>query len=143
MEIILSIFSRIAIYLGPYTRGVQIMSFNRLMKYFKKLKKRTRSNLKRYESEKSILNYVVNQRKKKEIMWSNVKSSRKKESKDFYEKDKSVLAKNNSTPTNSTPALSRTSSLNNTTQIIVATQKFDDDQTLSISWTNITKTNMK
>ena len=65
MEIILSIFSRIAIYLGPYTRGVQIMSFNRLMKYFKKLKKRTRSNLKRYESEKSILNYVVNQRKKK------------------------------------------------------------------------------
>ena len=76
-------------------------------------------------------------------MWSNVKSSRKKESKDFYEKDKSILAKNNSTPTNSTPALSRTSSLNNTTQIIVATQKFDDDQTLSISWTNITKTNMK
>ena len=65
MEIILSIFSPIAIYLGPYTQGVQIMSFSRLMKYFKKLKKRTRSNLKRYESEKSILNYVVNQREKK------------------------------------------------------------------------------
>ena len=61
-------------------------------------------------------------------MWSNVES---------------ILSKNNSTPTNSTPALSRTSWLNNTTQIIVATQKFDDDQTLSISWTNITKTNMK
>ena len=143
MEIILSIFSRIATYLGPYIRGVQIMSFKRLMKYFEKLKKRTRSNLKRYESEKSILNYVVNRRKKKEIMWSNVKSSRKKESKDFYEKDKNILAKNNSTPTNSTPALSRASSLNNTTQIIVTTQKFDDDQTLSISWINITKTNMK
>ena len=82
MEIILSVFSRIATYLGPYIRGVQIMSFKRLMKYFEKLKKRTRSNLKRYESEKSILNYVVNRRKKKEIMWSNVKSSRKKESKD-------------------------------------------------------------
>ena len=76
-------------------------------------------------------------------MWSNVKSSRKKESKDFYEKDKNILAKNNSTPTNFTPALSRASSLNNTTQIIVTTQKFDDDQTLSISWINITKTNMK
>ena len=54
-------------------------------------------------------------------MWSNVKSSRKKESKNFYEKYKSILAKNNSTPTNSIPALSRTSSLNNTTQIIVPT----------------------
>ena len=91
-----------------------------------------RSNLNCYESEKSIKNYV-----------GKCKSSRKKKKKDFYGKIKNVSAKTNSTPTNSTPALSRTNLLNNTAKIIVATQMFDGDQSPSIYWINITKTNMK
>ena len=53
-----------------------------------------------------------------------------------------ISAKNNSTPAQSTPALSRTGSLNNTKQIIVATQTFYDDQTPSVSWL-ILQTNVK
>ena len=82
-------------------------------------------NLKCYESEKSIKNYV-----------GKCKSSRKNKIKYFYGKIKNVLAKNSSTPTSSNPALSKTNLLNNTAQIIVATQ-------FTISWINITKTNMK
>ena len=68
----------------------------------------------------------------------------KRRDKGFYGRSKNISAKNNSTPTNSTPpALFRTSSLNNTLHIIVATKTFVDDQTPSISWLYITKTNMK
>ena len=49
-------------------------------------------------------------------------------------KEHRISAQNNSTPAMSTPALSRTGSLNNIKQIIVATQTFDDDQTPSVSW---------
>ena len=78
------------------------------------------------------------------------KISKKKEKKTQYGSSKNISVRNNSTPTNSTPALlSGTSPLNNmnTTQqmeiIVVAKQTFDDVQTLSISWINITKTNIK
>ena len=50
---------------------------------------------------------------------------------------KSISSKINSARINSTPpALSRTSSLNNTTNIIMATKMFDEDQTSSIFWMN-------
>ena len=49
-------------------------------------------------------------------------------------KEHRISAQNNSTPAMSTPALSRTGSLNNIKQIIVATQTSDDDQTPSVSW---------
>ena len=53
------------------------------------------------------------------------------------EKLKTFQPKNNSGTTNSPPALSRRSSINNTTQIIVVTQTFDGDQTQSVSWIKI------
>ena len=81
---------------------------------------------------------------------STKKKKKKKEKKTLYGTSKNISVRNKSTPTNSSPALlSGTSSLNNmnTTQqmeiIVVAKQTFDDDQTLSISWINITKTNIK
>ena len=50
---------------------------------------------------------------------------------------KSISSKINSARINSTPpALSRTSSLNNTTNITMATKTFDEDQTSSIFWMN-------
>ena len=57
MEVILLIFCCLAVCLGSYTR-VQAMNFSWLVKYFKKQKWRTKSNLKRYKSEKNIKNYV-------------------------------------------------------------------------------------
>ena len=85
----------------------------------------------------------MNRNKTLEIMWINVQVQEKKERKGFYGRSKNISAKNNTTPTKSTPALSRISSLNNTTQIIVATQTFDYDQTWLTSWIAIAKTNMK
>ena len=45
----------------------------------------------------------------------------KKKRNNFYERIKSISATNNSTPTNSAPALSKTSSLSNTVHMIVGT----------------------
>ena len=105
MKVIWSSFAILHCVLG-LTQGVQTMTFGWLMKYFKKQKwRRTKSNLKRYELQKNI--YV-----------GKCKSSRKKKRKDFNGRIKNISAKNNTTLTNSTPALSRTNSLNNTTQII-------------------------
>ena len=76
-------------------------------------------------------------------MWIKVKAQEKKKRKRFYWRSKNISAKNNPAPTKSTPALFRTSLLNNTTQIIIAMQMLDDDQTRSNSWITIAKTNMK
>ena len=62
----------------------------------------------------------------------NVNVQEKRREKAFIEEAKI----NNSRPTNSTPpTLSRISLPNDTTQIIVAKQTFDEDQILSILWT--------
>ena len=66
-----------------------------------------------------------------------------KKTEDSFGGSKNILAKNKSTTTNSTSAVSRKNSLNNSTQITVATQTFDDNQAPSISRINITKINMK
>ena len=72
---------------------------------------------------------------RKTYMLVDIKARKKKEKKrkGFYGRSKNISGKTNSTPVNSIPALSRRSSLNNTSQIIVATQTFDDNQTPSIS----------
>ena len=101
--------------------GTQIMTLSLMMKYLKK--RRTRSKLKYYQSGKSIRNYM-----------GKYKSSRQKKRKGFYRKKENILANSKITLTNSMSVLYRTSSLNSTTQIIVATQTFDDNQTPSISW---------
>ena len=77
----------------------------------------------------------MNDIKTVEIMWVNVKVGEKRREK--------AWAKKNCTTSNFTPDLSRKSSLNNTTQTLEATQTFDDDQTQSMSWINISKTNTK
>ena len=79
------------------------MNFSWLMKYFKKQKHRTRSNL------KIIWVKVKAREKRREGLRKRLKA---------YERSKNIKGKNNSTPTNFTLALSRTSSLNNTTKII-------------------------
>ena len=76
-------------------------------------------------------------------MWIKVKAQEKKKRKRFYWRSKNISAKNSAAPTKSTPALFRTSLLNNTTQIIIAMQMLDDNQTRSNSWITIAKTNMK
>ena len=63
--------------------------------------------------------------------------------KGFYERYKNISAKNNFTPTNHAPALFKIISLNNTTQTVLATQTFDDNQTLPTFWINAARTNMK
>ena len=87
------------------TPGFQTMTFSRLMKYFKQQKWRKRIDLKHYELEKNIWNYV-----------GKYKTTRKKKRRDFYGRTKNILAKNNSTPADSTLAFSKTSLLNNTTK---------------------------
>ena len=82
--------------------------------------------------EKKKRNYII----KSKSWWKNKR-------KGFSGRSKNIRAKKNCTTTNFTPALSRTSSLNNTTQTLEATQTFDDDQTPSMSWVNITKTSME
>ena len=85
------------------------MTFGWLMKHFKKQKWRIRSNLNRYESKKNIRNYV-----------GKCKSSTKEKREGFHGRIKNISAKNNSTPTKSTPAFNqgklaqqqRTNSLN-------------------------------
>lgn len=86
------------------------MTFRWLMKYFQIQQWRTRSNFKGYESEKNSSNYE-----------GNKKVRDKKKRNNFYERIKSISATNNSTPTNSAPALSKTSSLSNTVHMIVGT----------------------
>ena len=114
------------------TQVVQKIIFSWLTKYFKKQKWRTRIKVHCYESERNVRNYV-----------GKCKSKWKKKGKGFYERYKNISAKNNFTPTSHTPALSRISSLNNTTQTVLATQTFDDDQTLPTFWINVARTNMK
>ena len=70
---------------------------------------------------------VINQSNMLEIMRVNIKvqkkkkkKKKKKKRKGFYGRSENIAAKNNSTPTNCIPALSSTSSLINTTKIIVA-----------------------
>ena len=60
--------------------GTQIMTLSLMKKYFKK-KRRARSNLKHYQSDKSIKNYV-----------GKCKSSRQKKRKGLYRKNKNILA---------------------------------------------------
>ena len=86
---------------------------------------------------------AMNQSKALEIMWVNVKIPEKRREKGFMKEVKTIQARTTlHLPTLS--ALSMTSSLNNsTTQIILATQAFCDNQTPSISLINITKTTMK
>ena len=97
-------FCRIAVCLGLWIQAIILGEI--LMKYQKKQKWRTRSNFKCYESEKNIGNYV-----------GKYKSLRKKRWKSFYGRIKNILAKSKSTPTISTSALSRTSTLKNVTPI--------------------------
>ena len=62
------------------TRGLQVLNFMWLMKISKKKKKwRTTSNLKRYESEKKITNYV-----------GKCNSWIKKNREDFYGRNESI-----------------------------------------------------
>ena len=103
-----------------------------ILTFFCRIKKqncRTRSNSKRY----------MNQRKRSEIV-GKCKSSKIWKRKGFRGRSKAISAnQSHTTSTNSILALFRASSLLNqlqlqqhipTTQIIVATQTFDDDQTL-------------
>lgn len=64
-------------------------------------------------------------------MLPNVKIRERKRKKAFVQEIKIFRQKNNSIPTNSTPALSRTSSLAHTIQIIAVTHTFDDNSILS------------
>ena len=87
------------------------------------------------------------QRNTLEIMRVNVKFGGKRREKAFMEELNTFkyvkYVKSNCKTTNFTPVSSKTSQLNSTTKALEATQTFDDDQTPSISWINITKTNMK
>ena len=85
----------------------------------------------------------MNKRKTLENMWVNKKVLEKRKEKAYMKEAKKIPAKNNSTPTNSAPALSKTPSLSKTTQIIAATQTLNGDQSPPISWINIRKTIMK
>ena len=110
----------------------QAMTFSWLMKCFKKQRWRIRRNLNHYvKIEKNIRNYV-----------SKCKISRKKNRKDFYGRSKNVLAKNKSSPTNSTPGSLRISSAQQHPQkCLVASETFDDNQASSAILINIEKTN--
>ena len=86
----------------------------------------------------------MNQRKTFQIIWVNVKVRRKKRDKTFTEELKTFQPK----ATLQLPTLlklysGQVCSFSNTTYITVATKTFDDDQTPSISRSNITETNMK
>ena len=71
----------------------------------------------------------MNQRKTLEIMCVKGKARERKREKAFMEKIKIFQPKHNSIPTNSTPVLSGTSSLAQTTRIIIVTHTFDDNST--------------
>ena len=81
----------------------------------------------------------MNQRKTLEIIWVNVKTFEAKKGKGVHGRSKTISTKSNSGRTNSTPSLSRTSSLNHTNNCV----SNDDSKTPSTSWIKITKTNMK
>ena len=73
MKGILSIFCHIIVCLGSYTKSSNYDFLLAEMKYFRKQEWRTWSDLKRYESENNIRNYVgkcKNLRKRKENVLS-------------------------------------------------------------------------
>ena len=75
----------------------------------------------------------MNQRKTLEIVLANVKVLERKREKVFVQEIKIFQQKNNSIPTNSSPTLSRTSSLTHTKQIIEVTHTLDDNSTPSFA----------